>query len=122
MGDTRVLIFTFNASKLGIKLSDDDFAQYKNFPVVVSSRWQHEVCETVWNIVNADRDRDDERLTDKQSKAFRYAQGKDIIVWGPCLRLGGPFQSQWQRFVVSLIESVTQPLTQTPSLSLSQSS
>lgn len=81
----------------GIKLSDDDFAQYKNFPVVVSSRWQHEVCETVWNIVNADRDRDDERLTDKQSKAFRYAQGKDIIVWGPCLRLGGPFQSQWQR-------------------------
>ena len=51
----------------------------------------------MWNIVNADRDRDDERLTDKQSKAFRYAQGKDIIVWGPCLRLGGPFQSQWQR-------------------------
>ena len=59
---------------LGIKLSDEDFAQYKNFPVVVSSRWQQEVCETVWDIVNADRDRDDERLTDKQSKAFRYAQ------------------------------------------------
>ena len=65
---------------------------------MVSSRWQQEVCETVWNIVNTDRDRDDDRMTEKQSKAFLYAQGKDIIVWGPCLRLGGPFQSQWQRY------------------------
>jgi beta-adrenergic-receptor kinase len=81
----------------GIKLSEDDLAQYKNFPVVVSSRWQAEVYETIWTIVNSDRDRDDERMSEKQSKAFLYAQGKDIIVWGPCLRLGGPFQSQWQR-------------------------
>ena len=94
-----MLFATVITGVLGIKLSEEDFAQYKNFPVVVSSRWQQEVCETVWTIVNADRDRDDERLTDKQSKAFRYAQGKDIIVWGPCLRLGGPFQSQWQRLV-----------------------
>ena len=67
---SQIILFFF----IGIKLSDEDFAQYKNFPVVVSSRWQQEVCETVWDIVNADRDRDDERLTDKQSKAFRYAQ------------------------------------------------
>ena len=74
-------------------------AHYKDFPVVVSSRWQQEVTETVWNVVNSDRDRDDERLNEKHSKAHCYAQGKDIIVWGPCYRLGGPFQSQWQRWV-----------------------
>ena len=26
----------------------------------MSSRWQQEVLETVWNVVNHDRDRDDE--------------------------------------------------------------
>ena len=82
---------------LGIKISEEDMAHYKDFPVVVSSRWQQEVTETVWNVVNSDRDRDDERLNEKHSKAHCYAQGKDIIVWGPCYRLGGPFQSQWQR-------------------------
>jgi len=81
----------------GIKISEEDMAHYKDFPVVVSSRWQQEVTETVWNVVNSDRDRDDERLNEKHSKAHCYAQGKDIIVWGPCYRLGGPFQSQWQR-------------------------
>ena len=85
--------------------------------------------DTVWAVVNHDRDKEDEGtahflssiqiqielnlnlnlgsivklnlsqfkvLNKKALKAFKHAQGKDVIIWGPCCRLGGPFQSQWQ--------------------------
>jgi len=65
--ETKGLIFELFFSKnykkkLGIKLTEEDLAHYENFPVVVSSRWQQEVLETVWNVVNHDRDRDDEGI------------------------------------------------------------
>ena len=54
------------------------------------------MLDTIWNVVNTERDREDSLLTKRQSKAFEHAYGKDVIIWGPCQRLGGPFQSQWQ--------------------------
>ncbi|CBY38063.1 unnamed protein product [Oikopleura dioica] len=81
----------------GIKLNEGDLAHYENFTTIVSSRWQQEVLDTIWNVVNTERDREDSLLTKRQSKAFEHAYGKDVIIWGPCQRLGGPFQSQWQR-------------------------
>ena len=55
-----VVKFKSDNGVLGIKLTEEDLAHYENFPVVVSSRWQQEVLETVWNVVNNDRDREDE--------------------------------------------------------------
>jgi len=41
----------------GIKLTDADQELYKNFPLVVSERWQHEVAETVFDAINSDTDK-----------------------------------------------------------------
>ncbi|CAB1318761.1 unnamed protein product [Coregonus sp. 'balchen'] len=55
----------------GIKLLDSDQELYKNFPLVISERWQQEVAETVYEA--------------------------DCIMHGYMLKLGNPFLTQWQR-------------------------
>ncbi|XP_044897672.1 beta-adrenergic receptor kinase 2 isoform X2 [Acinonyx jubatus] len=84
----------------GIKLLDCDQDLYKNFPLVISERWQLEVAETVYEAVNADTDKIEARKRAKNKQLGHeedYALGKDCIMHGYMLKLGNPFLTQWQR-------------------------
>ncbi|KAM7051006.1 G protein-coupled receptor kinase 3 isoform 2-T2 [Molossus nigricans] len=83
----------------GIKLLDCDQELYKNFPLVVSERWQQEVVETIYETVNADTDKIEARKRAKKQLGQEedYALGKDCIMHGYMLKLGNPFLTQWQR-------------------------
>uniref|UniRef100_A0A452FK41 G protein-coupled receptor kinase n=1 Tax=Capra hircus TaxID=9925 RepID=A0A452FK41_CAPHI len=84
----------------GIKLLDCDQELYKNFPLVISERWQQEVAETVYEAVNADTDKIEARKRAKNKQLGHeedYALGRDCIVHGCMLKLGNPFLTQWQR-------------------------
>ncbi|KAM9194234.1 G protein-coupled receptor kinase 3 isoform 2-T2 [Dugong dugon] len=82
------------------KLLDCDQELYKNFPLVISERWQQEVAETVYEAVNADMDKIETRKRAKNKQLGHeedYALGKDCIMHGYMLKLGNPFLTQWQR-------------------------
>ncbi|XP_051691436.1 G protein-coupled receptor kinase 3 isoform X2 [Oryctolagus cuniculus] len=84
----------------GIKLLDCDQELYKNFPLVISERWQQEVAETVYEAVNADTDKIEARKRAKNKQLGHeedYALGRDCIMHGYMLKLGSPFLTQWQR-------------------------
>ncbi|XP_061458664.1 beta-adrenergic receptor kinase 2 isoform X3 [Rhineura floridana] len=84
----------------GIKLLDSDQELYKNFPLVISERWQQEVAETVYEAVNSDTDKIEARKRAKNKQLGHeedYALGKDCIMHGYMLKLGNPFLTQWQR-------------------------
>uniref|UniRef100_A0A452UGP3 G protein-coupled receptor kinase n=1 Tax=Ursus maritimus TaxID=29073 RepID=A0A452UGP3_URSMA len=84
----------------GIKLLDCDQDLYKNFPLVISERWQQEVAETVYEAVNADTDKIEARKRAKNKQLGHeedYALGKDCIMHGYMQKLGNPFLTQWQR-------------------------
>ncbi|XP_069475481.1 G protein-coupled receptor kinase 3 isoform X1 [Ambystoma mexicanum] len=84
----------------GIKLLDSDQELYKNFPLVISERWQQEVAETVYDAVNGDTDKVESRKRAKNKQLGHeedYAFGKDCIMHGYMLKLGNPFLTQWQR-------------------------
>ncbi|MBN3282569.1 ARBK2 kinase, partial [Polyodon spathula] len=84
----------------GIKLLDSDQELYKNFPLVISERWQQEVAETVYEAVNADTEKNEARKRAKNKQLGHeedYALGKDCIMHGYMLKLGNPFLTQWQR-------------------------
>uniref|UniRef100_A0A8C0D964 [beta-adrenergic-receptor] kinase n=1 Tax=Balaenoptera musculus TaxID=9771 RepID=A0A8C0D964_BALMU len=84
----------------GIKLLDCDQELYKNFPLVISERWQQEVVETVHEAVNADTDKIEARKRAKNKQLGHeedYALGRDCIMHGYMLKLGNPFLTQWQR-------------------------
>ncbi|XP_034990608.1 beta-adrenergic receptor kinase 2 isoform X3 [Zootoca vivipara] len=84
----------------GIKLLDSDQELYKNFPLVISERWQQEVAETVYDAVNSDTDKIEARKRAKNKQLGHeedYALGKDCIIHGYMLKLGNPFLTQWQR-------------------------
>uniref|UniRef100_A0A8C4ZZM0 G protein-coupled receptor kinase n=1 Tax=Gadus morhua TaxID=8049 RepID=A0A8C4ZZM0_GADMO len=84
----------------GIKLLDSDQELYKNFPLVISERWQQEVAETVYEAVNCDTDKNEVRKRAKNKQLGHeedYALGKDCIMHGYMLKLGNPFLTQWQR-------------------------
>ncbi|XP_056677551.1 beta-adrenergic receptor kinase 2 isoform X2 [Monodelphis domestica] len=84
----------------GIKLLDCDQELYKNFPLVISERWQQEVAETVYDAVNAETDKIEARKRAKNKQLGHeedYALGKDCILHGYMLKLGNPFLTQWQR-------------------------
>ncbi|EGW07182.1 Beta-adrenergic receptor kinase 2, partial [Cricetulus griseus] len=82
------------------KLLDCDQDLYKNFPLVISERWQQEVVETIYDAVNADTDKIEARKRAKNKQLGQeedYALGKDCIMHGFMLKLGNPFLTQWQR-------------------------
>lgn len=104
----------------GIKLTDADQELYKNFPLVVSERWQHEVAETVFDAINTDTDKAElkrkqkpkgdevdlvenqdvccRRCRKKQYLMVKFAAGPtDCIVEGEVLKLGGPFNQSWTK-------------------------
>ena len=58
MGVLYVLFFPF-------QLVEADQELYQNFPLVVSERWQQEVAETVFDAVNADTDKLEQKRKQK---------------------------------------------------------
>lgn len=59
----------------GIKLSDQDQKMWDNFHVVVSDRWQREIGETVFDQVNSESDRAEEKR--RKGKGSKYPGGDD---------------------------------------------
>ena len=47
------------------QLADADQELYKNFPLVVSERWQQEVAETVFEAINLDTDKIEQKRKQK---------------------------------------------------------
>ncbi|VDO12358.1 unnamed protein product [Rodentolepis nana] len=52
-----------------IKLTESDLEPYKDFPLVVSERWQLEIAETVFDVVNQETDRMENKRRSKQSQS-----------------------------------------------------
>lgn len=82
----------------GIKLTDADQDLYKSFPVVISERWQQEIAETVFETINAETDKVEQkkRAKTKGQKLFDEDKESDCILHGYVKKLGGPFASNWQ--------------------------
>lgn len=57
------------------QLLDCDQELYKNFPLVISERWQQEVVETIYDTVNADTDKIEARKRAK-NKQLGHEEGK----------------------------------------------
>ncbi|XP_071945382.1 G protein-coupled receptor kinase 3-like isoform X2 [Antedon mediterranea] len=80
----------------GIKLTDSDQELYKNFPITISERWQQEIAETVFETINNDADRAEAKKKAKKMDEGDYARGKDTIIHGHLLRLGG-YINTWSK-------------------------
>lgn len=81
----------------GIKLTEADQDLYKNFPLVISERWQAEVAETVFETINNEADKLENKKKAKQKQRFDTDEkGSDCILHGYIKKLGGPFASAWQ--------------------------
>nr|XP_039268673.1 beta-adrenergic receptor kinase 2-like [Styela clava]XP_039268674.1 beta-adrenergic receptor kinase 2-like [Styela clava] len=79
----------------GIKLTEDNQAIYKDFDLTVSSRWQAEICSTVFDMVNHEADKIQMK---KKLKSKSVAEGDtDCILYGIGYKLGGPFLTMWQK-------------------------
>ena len=71
------MIFVLNF--LGIKLTDGDQDLYKNFPLVISERWQSEVSDTVFDTINHDYDKVEHK---KRAKTKKFV-GHSVVGGGP---------------------------------------
>lgn len=52
------------------QLTEADQAQYKDFPLVISERWQGEVAETVFETINQEADKMELKKKAKQKQKF----------------------------------------------------
>ncbi|CAG7720404.1 unnamed protein product [Allacma fusca] len=81
----------------GIKLIDTDQDLYKNFPLVISERWQNEVAETVFDTINSEADKLEHKKRSKHKQRYDADEKEsDCILHGFIKKLGGPFASAWQ--------------------------
>ena len=82
----------------GIKLTESDQELYKNFPLVISERWQAEVADTVFHTINHDYDKVEAKKRAKQKKFGTSADERDsdCILHGYLRKQGGPFGTNWQ--------------------------
>lgn len=81
----------------GVKLTEADNELYKNFNITISERWQNEVADTIFEVVNQDADKAESKKRAKQkSKLNVDEKDSDVIVHGYIKKLGGPFTSAWQ--------------------------
>ncbi|KAI1721220.1 protein kinase domain-containing protein [Ditylenchus destructor] len=81
----------------GVKLTDADSELYKNFNITISERWQTEISETVFDVVNQDADKTEMKKKAKQKMKINLDEkDSDVIVHGYIKKLGGPFTSAWQ--------------------------
>ncbi|XP_070854347.1 G protein-coupled receptor kinase 1 isoform X4 [Drosophila suzukii] len=81
----------------GIKLNDADQDLYKVFSLTISERWQQEVSETVFETVNSETDRIEQKRKSKHKQHFDADEKEsDCILHGYIKKLGGSFASLWQ--------------------------
>lgn len=80
----------------GIKLTESDQELYKNFPLVISERWQSEVADTVFDTINHDYDKIEHKKKAKQKKFGIDEKDSDCILHGYVKKQGGPFGTAWQ--------------------------
>lgn len=80
----------------GIKLTESDQELYKNFPLVISERWQAEIADTVFETVNHDCDKLEHKKKAKQKKFGTDEKDSDCILHGYIKKQGGPFGTAWQ--------------------------
>uniref|UniRef100_A0AC34F000 G protein-coupled receptor kinase n=1 Tax=Panagrolaimus sp. ES5 TaxID=591445 RepID=A0AC34F000_9BILA len=83
----------------GVKLGESDSELYKNFNIIISERWQNEIAETVFDVVNQDADKSEMKKKAKQKTKMNVDEKgfhSDVIVHGYIKKLGGPFTSAWQ--------------------------
>nr|AFK83792.1 rhodopsin kinase [Mnemiopsis leidyi] len=78
----------------GIKLTKEDDDQYKNFDIFLPDRWQKEITETIFETVNQEADRIENK---KPKRSASVDLSGDCILQGYLLKLGGPFLTQWQK-------------------------
>lgn len=80
-----------------LQLSEGDQDLYKNFPLVISERWQQEITDTVFEVVNQETDKLESKKKSKvRSKQYdQDEKSSDCILHGYVKRLGGPFSTQW---------------------------
>lgn len=81
----------------GIKLTEQDQELYKYFPLTISERWQQEVAETVFETVNLEADRLEQKRKAKQKQKFDADEkDSDCILHGYLKKYSGSFASVWQ--------------------------
>lgn len=81
----------------GIKLAEQDQDLYQNFTMTISERWQQEVAETVFDAINQDTDKLEQKRKQKPRIDDVDLDQTDCIVEGEVLKLGGPFLQTWQK-------------------------
>lgn len=79
----------------GIKLTDADQELYREFPAVISERWQQEITETVFETINQETDKIEAKKKAKMRKLFEDEKDSDCILQGYMKKLGGPFAARW---------------------------
>ena len=77
-------------------MTDADQELYKNFPLVISERWQAEVADTVFETINHDCDKIEQKKKAKAKKFGTDEKDSDCILHGYIKKQGGPFGSAWQ--------------------------
>ncbi|VDK72924.1 unnamed protein product [Onchocerca ochengi] len=81
----------------GIKLTEADSRLYKDFNITISERWQNEIADTIFEVVNQDADKAESKKRAKQrAKLGSDEKDSDVIIHGYIKKLGGPFTSAWQ--------------------------
>lgn len=58
------------------QLTDADQELYKNFPVVISERWQQEIAETVFDTINQEADKVEQKKKAKMKMKFDDEKGE----------------------------------------------
>jgi len=90
-------------------LTDADQELYKNFPLIVSDRWQNEIAETVFEVVNQEADKVESKRRhrpradepDEIGMIYRPHCSELGIIHGPLADKGGMIYSSWWQNVVS---------------------
>ena len=81
----------------GIKLTEADQEIYKDFSIVISERWQQEIVETVFESVNIETDRLEQKKKSKSKQMFYDDEkGSDLILQGHLKKNSGTFGLSWQ--------------------------
>ena len=87
-----------------IRLDENDQKQYEGFAITLSDRWQAEITETVFEVINQDADKAEaKRARGTKGRLAptimesEIAEKSDCILHGLMHKQGGPFTSQWQK-------------------------
>ncbi|XP_015758780.1 PREDICTED: beta-adrenergic receptor kinase 2-like [Acropora digitifera] len=81
----------------GIKMTESDQEIYKDFNLTVSERWQQEIAETVFKVVNEEHDKLEAKKKTKHQNSISVAEDGDHLLEGYLYKLGGTLMSNWTR-------------------------